>query len=124
MRRKVLIIDSSLYSRMILRDVLTAAGCSVCEARSGHQALEDYNRLRPDIVMVDANMKGMDGAAAIEALRRHDPSLTAIICASAGQLSAVSKAFDAGASALCPKPYREGTVRSVLRKLAEQPAWD
>ena len=108
---------------MILRDMLTAAGCSVCEARSGRDALDNYDRLRPNIVMVDANMKEMDGAAAIEALRRHDPSLTAIICAWAGQLSAVSQAFDAGASALCPKPYREGTVRNVMRKLAEQPDW-
>ena len=123
MGKKVLIVDSSLYSRMILRDMLMAAGCSVCEARSGDDALENYDRLRPDIVMVSANTKGTSGPTVIEELRRRDPSLAAVICASAGQLSTVSHAFDAGASALCPKPYREGTVRNVLRRLAQQPDW-
>ena len=108
---------------MVLRDMLMAAGYSVCEARTGRQALDDYDRLRPDIVMVGANMRETDGATAIEALRRQDPSLIAIICASAGQRSAVSQALDAGASALCPKPYREKAVRHVLRKVAEQPDW-
>lgn len=123
MRKKVLVVDTSLYSRMILRDMLMTAGYSVCEASSGKQALERYGRLRPDVVMVDANLRECDGAKAIEELRRQDPTAVAVICASAGQRNTVSLAFSAGAAAFCPKPYREKTIKDALRNLSRQPVW-
>lgn len=121
MRKKVLVVDPSLYSRMILKDMLSCIGYSVCEASSGAQAIEAYKKARPDLVMVDANAKDMDGAKAIEWMRRDDPTLVAIICASAGQRGVVSQAFSAGASAFCAKPYREKSIKDALRNLNRQP---
>lgn len=121
MRKKVLVVDPSLYSRMVLRDMLSCIGYSVCEASSGAQAIERYKQLQPDLVMIDANAKDMDGAKAIEWMRRDDPSVVAVICASAGQRSVVSQAFTAGATAFCAKPYREKTVKDALRHLGRQP---
>ena len=123
MKRKVLVVDPSLYSRMVLRDMLTCIGYSVCEASTGSQAIERYAKLRPDLVMVDANAKDMDGAKAIENIRRDDPRVMAVICASAGQRSVVSQAFSAGAAGFCPKPYREKNVKDALRNLYRQPTF-
>lgn len=123
MRKKVLVVDPSLYSRMVLRDMLSCIGYSVCEASTGTQAIERYKKLQPDVVMVDANAKDMDGAKAIEWMRRDDPTLVAVICASAGQRSIVSQAFSAGASGFCAKPYREKTVKDALRSLNRQPVY-
>lgn len=121
MSKKVLVVDPSLYSRMILKDMLACIGYSVCEAATGAQAIETYKKLRPDLVMVDANAKDMDGAKTIEWMRRDDPTVVAIICASAGQRSVVSQAFSAGATAFCAKPYREKSVKDALRNVNRQP---
>ncbi len=121
LRKKVLVVDPSLYSRMILRDLLACNGFSVSEASSGAQAIEQYGKMLPDVLMVDANVKDMDGAQAIENIRRNHPNMVAIICASAGQRSVVSQAFSAGATAFCAKPYREKTVKDALRNLNRQP---
>lgn len=123
MKKRILVVDPSLYSRMILRDMLSCIGYSVCEASTGTQAIEKYAKLRPDIIMVDANAKDMDGAKTIENIRREDPKVVAVICASAGQRSIVSQAFSAGASGFCPKPYREKTVKDALRNLSRQPTY-
>ena len=123
MRKKVLVVDPSLYSRMILRDMLSCIGYSVCEASTGAQAIERYKALQPDLVMMDANAKDMDGAKAIEWIRRDDPSVVALICASAGQRSVVSQAFSAGAAGFCPKPYREKNVKDALRNITRQPIY-
>ncbi|NLN77299.1 MAG: response regulator [Armatimonadetes bacterium] len=123
MRKKVLIVDCSLYSRMILRDLLSCNGYSVCEASSGAQALEQYRKLLPDLLMVDANPKDMDGAQIIENVRREHPNVVAVICASAGQRGVVSQAFSAGASAFCAKPYREKSIKDALRNLNRQPVY-
>lgn len=108
---------------MVLRDMLSCIGYSVLEASSGSQAIEKYSKLDPDIVMVDANAKDMDGAKMIENIRRDDPTVVAVICASAGQRSVVSHAYSAGASGFCPKPYREKTVKDALRNLYRQPTF-
>ena len=121
MRKRVLVVDPSLYSRMILRDLLACNGFSVSEASSGAQAIEQYGKMLPDVLMVDANVKDMDGAQTIENIRRDHPNLVAIICASAGQRRVVSQAFSAGATAFCAKPYREKNVKDALRNLYRQP---
>ena len=124
MRKKVLVVDPSLYSRMVLRDMLSIAGYSVCEAASGSQAIDSFKRNQPDVVMMDACPNDMDGARAIEQLRALDPTIVAVICASNGQRSVVSQAFSAGASAFCAKPYKEKSVKDALRNLGRQSAWN
>jgi CheY-like chemotaxis protein len=121
MRKKVLVVDPSLYSRMTLRDMLACIGYSVCEASTGAQAIEACKKLQPDVVMVDANARDMDGAKAIEWMRRDDPTVVAVICASTGQRTVVSQAFSAGAAGFCAKPYREKNVKATLRNLDRQP---
>jgi CheY-like chemotaxis protein len=121
MRKRVLVVDPSLYSRMILRDMLACIGYAVCEASTGAQAIEACKKLQPDVVMVDANARDMDGAKAIEWMRRDDPSVIAVICASSGQRSVVSQAYSAGAVGFCAKPYKEKNVKAALRNLDRGP---
>jgi len=108
---------------MTLRDMLSCIGYSVAEASTGAQAIEACRKLQPNIVMVDANAKDMDGAKAIEWMRRDDPSVVALICASSGQRNVISQAFSAGAVGFCPKPYREKNVKAALRSIERQPVF-
>ncbi len=66
----ILIVDDLAAVRTVLRTFLEEAGHVVHEAPGGVSALTVVRRLRLDLLIVDANMPGMDGLALLEILRR------------------------------------------------------
>ena len=61
MNARILVVDDSGFARRSLRQVLEAAGHSVDEAKDGHEALERYFLAKPDLVLLDMVMEGMNG---------------------------------------------------------------
>ena len=116
MARKVLIVDRSLYNRMILRDILISHGYSVLEAASGDEAIDMYGRLRPDLVTVDATMPGLDGARAIREIRLRDPNAAVLMCGTRGQRRFVLEGMALGASGVLMKPFNDRQVLRVIRE--------
>lgn len=114
--RRVMIVDPSLYSRAVLSNILHSHGYSVCfEARNAKEALENYEKARPDFVLVEAHMPDTDGVATIRALCRQFDGCRPMLCAGRGQRSLVCEALSAGAVDFIPKPFNE---RAVIRTLA------
>jgi CheY-like chemotaxis protein len=67
---RVLLVDDEAAFRAQLRRILTDYGVDVVgEAGSGQQALELADLLRPDVVLMDLRMPGMDGLTTIRAIR-------------------------------------------------------
>ena len=67
---KVLVVDDEYYSRKVIRTLLASIGITnVHDSANGEQALEVISRVSPDIVLVDWEMPGMDGAAFARAVR-------------------------------------------------------
>jgi two-component system chemotaxis response regulator CheY len=113
-----MIVDPNLYSRMVLSNILVTNGYSVCcEASSGAEALAKYSRVRPDLVLVEAQMPDRDGVATITELCRSFDGCQAILLASAGQRAHVCEALSAGAVDFIAKPLNERRVTSTLKKL-------
>lgn len=118
MAKRVMIVDPSLYSRMVLRNILASVGYSVCyEASSGDDAVHQYEKANPDIVLVEAQMSGMDGVATITELCQNYQGCQAILIASSGQRGFVCAAMNAGAVDFIPKPLNERRVATALKKL-------
>lgn len=66
----ILVIDDEEDQRLILREQLTGLGFRVHTANNGQDALQQLERLRPDLILVDLCMPLMDGPSFLEALRR------------------------------------------------------
>lgn len=115
--KRIMIIDPSLYSRMILGDILRRYRYGVCyEASSCKDALAHYESVKPDLVLVEANMRDKDGVATIQALRHEFGQCRAVICASWGQRSQINAALSAGAIDFIAKPYTDrGVLKTLLR---------
>jgi two-component system chemotaxis response regulator CheY len=112
-----MIVDDSLHSRLILRDLLMSHGFSVVgEASNGGQAIELYEQINPDLVMVDARMPDMDGVCAIREILHRNPEALTIVCAGSGEKTSVVEAMSAGAVDFCAKPYVPRRVVSTLRR--------
>jgi CheY-like chemotaxis protein len=111
--RKVLVVDDNTPSRELIVDILRPLCLEVAEAPDGTTALAAARIMRPDLVILDLTMPGMDGFAVLNELR-HDPDCagTPIMAVTANAMPGErSKALEAGFSDFLTKPVRSAELR-------------
>jgi two-component system chemotaxis response regulator CheY len=117
MGKRIMIIDDSMRSRLELKDLLLSHGFSVCgELSNGRDAIDKYEKLQPDVVMIDARMPDMDGACTTRVLLEKDPEAKIVICAGSGEKSTVMEALTLGAIDFIAKPYVPLRLVQTLRR--------
>ena len=73
MEKRILICDDATFMRMMIKDILTKNGYEVAgEAENGLVAIEKYNELKPDLVLMDITMPEMDGITALKKIVESD----------------------------------------------------
>ena len=85
--RKILIVDDSPTERHVLNEMLTKAGYEVIASDNGEDAILRAKRDRPDVILMDVVMPGLNGFQATRAISR-DPdtkSIPIIMCTSKSQ---------------------------------------
>jgi len=85
--RKILIVDDSPTERHVLNDMLTKAGYEVVTSDNGEDAILKAKSLKPDLILMDVVMPGLNGFQATRAISR-DPGTRAIpiiLCTSKSQ---------------------------------------
>lgn len=101
-----LIVDDDAVNRLLACAALESAGWNVEEAENGREALEAFQRLQPDVVLLDVMMPEMDGYTTCAALRKlpegaHTPVL---IMTGLDDYNSITQAYDAGATDFLTKP--------------------
>jgi DNA-binding NarL/FixJ family response regulator len=95
---KILIADDHALFRDSLRSLLEAHGLEVIgEARSGREAVELANRLKPDVVLMDLSMPEMDGLAATRLLSADQPEVKVVILTASDEDANLFEAIKSGA---------------------------
>ncbi|MGH8612199.1 MAG: ATP-binding protein [Gammaproteobacteria bacterium] len=116
-QRRVLVVEDDEDSRSLLRDFLTALGFEVFEATNGQAGVYEALRLKPDAILMDMRMPGLDGLAATRRIRA-DPAIkeTVIIIISASAFEHNrAPCLAAGADDFLPKPFRQEKLLELLR---------
>jgi two-component system chemotaxis response regulator CheY len=113
----VLIVDDSEFMRDLLREILTGYDI-VGEAENGVEAVELFEELSPDVVMMDIVMPIRDGIAATADIVGEHPGARVIMCTSVGQDEQMKAAIKAGASGYITKPFQKPSVLEVLEDVA------
>jgi two-component system chemotaxis response regulator CheB len=103
---RVLVVDDSAYIRKVIREMLSRNGAIevIGTARDGEEALEQVDRLRPDVVTCDLIMPGMDGVEFIERQMSIRPVPIVIVSIAAESSERVLSGLDAGAIDFVQKP--------------------
>ncbi len=129
MSKTILVIDDEPQIVEICRDYLTAAGFVVLTAADGPQGLAAARRERPDLIVLDLMLPGMDGLDVCRELRRDSRGLAAVpIIMLTARVEESDKlvGLELGAADYNTKPFspRElvARVRTVLRRASEAPA--
>jgi two-component system response regulator GlrR len=115
-RHTVLVVDDDPDLLKLLALRLSAAGYAVQSAASGEQAIASIAVTRPDVVVTDLKMGGMDGLALFEAIQRAAPTLPVIILTAHGTIPDAVDATKRGVFGFLPKPF-EG--RELLAQVAQ-----
>ncbi len=103
--------------RMIIED--SDSGSVIGSAASGLDALEDLRYMRPDIVLVDLLMPGMDGIEFVRQARSRYPDLRFVMLSQVTSKDMVAEAYSAGVDFFLSKPVNSIEVVSVLRKVGK-----
>jgi two-component system chemotaxis response regulator CheY len=120
MAKNILICDDAAFMRMMIKDILTKNGYTVAgEAENGAKAVEKYNELKPDLVLMDITMPEMDGINALKKIKEKDPSASVIMCSAMGQQAMVIESIQAGAKDFIVKPFKAERLGKTLLRLQE-----
>jgi len=113
---KVLLVDDEDSLRKVMRDLLERDGYSVSEARDGVQALDQIDRVGPDIIVLDLNLPGLDGYGVLSHLRSRPAtaSIPVIVLTAKGDEDNEVRVFELGADDFLTKPFRARALSARL----------
>ena len=118
MGKNVLIVDDAAFMRMMIKDILSKGGYSVVgEAENGIKAVEKYNELKPDLVLMDITMPEKDGIQALKEIKALDADAKIIMCSAMGQQAMVIESIQAGAKDFIVKPFQPDRVIEAVKKV-------
>ena len=114
---RVLLADDEAHVRLFVRSVMTSMGCEVVgEAADGLRAIELFEKTSPDLVLLDVNMPGMDGLAALKALRAKSERVAIVMLTSLASSEIVEQALDAGATYHLRKDLPIAELKEEIRE--------
>src|SRR5216110_699611 len=114
--RKVLLVDDEDSLRRVVKDLLERDGYIVSEARDGVQALDQVDRVGPDIIVLDLNMTGLDGYGVLSHLRSRPATadIPVIVLTAKSDEDNEVRVFELGADDFLTKPFRARALSARL----------
>jgi CheY-like chemotaxis protein len=114
--RKVLLVDDEDSLRKVMKDLLERDGYVVTEARDGVQALDQVDRVGPDIIVLDLNLPGLDGYGVLSHLRSRPATaaIPVIVLTAKGDEDNEVRVFELGADDFLTKPFRARALSARL----------
>lgn len=118
MSHTVLVCDDAIFMRTMISDILTQAGFEVVgEAETGIEAVERYDKLKPDLVTMDIVMPDMGGIEAVREICQRNPEAKILMCSAMGQQALVVEAIQAGAKDFVVKPFQPSRVLEAVQRV-------
>lgn len=99
-----LLVDDDAPTRMLLATLLKGVFKVLHTARDGKEGLEEFRRMKPDLILADQSMPRMSGTAMVAEIRKADPKVPIIFITSTMDTDILVEAINLGISAFVPKP--------------------
>lgn len=110
----VLVIDDQPGIRRLLMEVLSEEGYVVITAGNGYEGLQAVKEYKPDLILMDMKMPGMDGIETLRELKKIDQEDRVIMMTAYGELEMVNQAQEIGASGYITKPFDINTLCQLI----------
>jgi DNA-binding response OmpR family regulator len=117
--KRILIVDDEMGARTLIGIMLDRGGFDVLKAADANEALNLLNSDKPDLIILDIMMPGMDGFELCRKIRQR-PELAetpVLILSTRGDSESVMRGMDAGATDYLPKPILHHDLVAKVRSL-------
>jgi CheY-like chemotaxis protein len=126
-RKRVLIVDDEASPRAVIREVLQRYGYEPAEAEDGLEGLAKAEAVRPDVILLEGRMRGLDGYEVCRRLKANPRTqhIPVIFVTGVDEDELYAVADEAGAVAFITKPFHLETLMAVIAAAltnAEPPA--
>jgi two-component system response regulator AtoC len=119
MPHRLLLVEDDPAVRRSLAETLAEEGLDVHVAESAEQALATIDSVRPDVVLSDIRMSGMDGVQLLELLKERMPEVDVLLMTAYDDMPTIVRAMREGASDFLVKPIKLSELRAALARLLD-----
>lgn len=116
---RILVIDDELETCELLKDILEEAGYSVSFAVSGREGLNLIKQHRPDLIICDVIMEGLDGIKVLSEVKSQNLGIPTIMTSAYGTQDKVVEALELGAQDFIAKPFRPKNIVDTVKRALE-----
>jgi DNA-binding response OmpR family regulator len=119
--KRILVVDDEIGARTLIGIMLDRGGFEVLKASDGNEALSILDQDKPDLVILDIMMPGMDGFELCKRIRERPDTntLPILMLSTRGDAESVMRGMDAGASDYLPKPILHHDLVAKVRHLLD-----
>jgi len=115
---KVLIVDDASFMRKRMAKILGELGHEVLgEAENGEQAVDLFEQLQPELVMMDITMPVLSGKDALIKIKQKSDSANVVMCSALGSETMIADCIKFGARGYIVKPYTKEKVEETIIKV-------
>ncbi|MBL0699623.1 MAG: response regulator [Desulfosarcina sp.] len=116
---RIMVVDDEILICDLLEEFLTVQGYQVTTASGGEDAILKFKTLRPQMVLLDIRMPGMDGIDVLQSIKSMDRSTGVIMLSAFGDVETIQKAMQGGAYQYIQKPVEFGVLLQTLQEWQE-----
>ncbi len=117
----IMVVDDSAITIKKITKMIEDMGHHVVQvARTGRQAVDIYNELKPDIVTMDITMPDMDGIEATKKIMEQHHGALIIMITAHGQEQMVIDAIEAGALGYIMKPIKKEKLKETIDRIVDK----
>jgi diguanylate cyclase (GGDEF)-like protein/PAS domain S-box-containing protein len=115
----VLVVDGDSEMRQLMRESLDFAGVTIAEAENGAAAITEFNRVKPDLVLMSAKIPELDGLTVCSKIRQlpGGDEVTIVMVTEPDDIGAIHRSYEAGATDFITKPVNQPVLTHRVRYL-------
>ena len=117
MSKRIMVVDDSRLVRVQLEDALKGTEYEIAAyCRSGEDAIEQYDAVKPDLVTMDIIMQGIDGLDAAEIILKNHPDARIVMVSSLAYDDTFERAKAIGAKGFIDKPFHQEQLLNIFEQ--------
>ncbi len=120
MNRKILLVDDEQGIRKVLKIALEDIGYQVMVAGNGEEAIDIFREAKPEIVLTDIKMPGMDGIEVLKKIKEESPDTEVIMITGHGDMELAIQSLKNDATDFVTKPINSDALEIALKRAGER----
>jgi len=116
----ILVVDDDQNIQEVIIDRLESLNCRVLIAHNGKECLEVLEHQRPQMVLLDIEMPGMNGLEVLREIRKREYDVSVVMISAYGTIDRAVQAMKGGAYDFIPKPFEPDHIALIVERALER----